>query len=285
MTPERDFIALFRYTSAVAIDFDKYRLQLGHCGRVRCEPQWRLDRQWSAALTDFDLWLVWDGRGTMRIDDEVVPLRRGVCLWMRPGRTYMAEQDPEARLGVSFAHFDLVRNGRRISSRLLPPLVHRVDDVTWFDLAMQRIVQVHKGGGAMGMVGRTILESLLGELTALAAAPSTTAHSPTRQAMLQVAMRIRENPSGRWSIPELATEAGYGVDHFTRLFASVCGSTPRRFVVSCRVERAQQLLRQTGLSVKEIARASGYRSVQFFCRQFSQFTGVSPSLWRTAGRD
>lgn len=268
----------------MAIDFDSYRLRLGNCGRVRCEPQWRLDEQWSSALTDFDLWLVWDGRGTMWIDDQVVPLRRGVGIWMRPGRKYIAEQEPDARLGVSYIHFDLIRDGRRINPRLLPPLVQHVDDVTWFDLAMQRIVQIRQGKGAMTAVARAILQSLLGELAALADVPSAAAHSPTRQAMLRVAMRIRENPSGRWSVPELASEAGYSADHFTRLFTSACGWTPRKFVVSCRVERAQQLLRQTGLSVKEIARAAGYHSVQFFCRQFAAHTGTSPSSFRIAGR-
>ena len=77
----------------------------GIAGRVRCEPGWSLDANWSRQLTDFDLWLVWAGRGKMKLSRGEIDLAPGTCVWMRPGGGYIAQQDPVDRLGVSFCHF------------------------------------------------------------------------------------------------------------------------------------------------------------------------------------
>ncbi len=70
----------------MALNWDTLSVQLAKgCGRVRCEPGWRLARRWSQRLTDLDLWFVWAGRGMMEMrDGRRLELRPGVALWMRP---------------------------------------------------------------------------------------------------------------------------------------------------------------------------------------------------------
>jgi AraC-like DNA-binding protein len=50
-----------------------------------------------------------------------------------------------------------------------------------------------------------------------------------------------------------------------------------------RCSRAQDLLRRTRQPVKQIAHQLGYRSEKSFARAFRQWTGATPSDWRTAG--
>lgn len=263
----------------MALDWNKVTLKLGLCGHVRCEDHWRLEERWSANLQDCDLWLVWAGRGEMLLDGRPLPLHPGVCLLMRPGHVYLARHFPPERLGVTFLHFELYdRRGRRIPRQSLPAIVHHIPDLAYFAAVVKRASELSRGTA----VQRTAAEGLLrGLLIDLASRPAHgVGPAEPQRLLMQVAGQIREDPSRRWNIAALAEDAGYCADHFARLFAQVHHQTPRDFVVAARIERAQTLLIETELSIKQIASALRYSSVYFFSRQFRQRTGVAPTQWR-----
>jgi AraC-like DNA-binding protein len=261
------------------LNWENITLKLSHCGHVRCEENWRLDERWSASLQDCDLWLAWAGRGEMLLDGKPVPLHPGVCLLMRPGHLYVARHFPPERLGVTYLHFELFdRRGRRIPRELLPPIVHHVPDLVYFQAVARRVSDLSRGTEQQRAAACGLLKGLLIDLasrTGQAAGPSE-----AERMVMQLAGQIREDPSRRWGIARMAEQAGYCADHFARLFAAVHGQTPRDFVVAARIERAQTLLAETDMSVKQIAAALRYSSVYFFSRQFHQRTGMPPSRWR-----
>jgi AraC-like DNA-binding protein len=269
------------------IDWPSSRLSLASpCGRVRCEPGWRLDEAWSKRLADFDLWFIWAGRGTMQLTDRRIELKPGTCLWMRSGRLYLGEQDPADRLGVSFVHFELgdVATGERVRAADLPPEVHEVDPV-YFDVVLRRIVR-HLAPVAprpperqalVARIARCLLESLLMQLDLAPPAPAGTASARRRaEAALEAAARIQDEPGRPWRVAELARAAGYSPDHFTRAFREALGRSPQDFVLRARIERARQLLQESSLPVGVIAEALGYASPYFFSRQMKQLTGRTP---------
>jgi transcriptional regulator GlxA family with amidase domain len=57
-----------------------------------------------------------------------------------------------------------------------------------------------------------------------------------------------------------------------------------QFVIHTRVEHACMLLRETALSVEQIADACGYRDVFFFSRQFKKVTASPPAAYRNSIR-
>jgi two-component system response regulator YesN len=61
------------------------------------------------------------------------------------------------------------------------------------------------------------------------------------------------------------------------------GVTFHRLLLDTRMERASVLLRQTALSVSEIAREVGFRDVEYFSQQFRGRVGMSPIAYRCAG--
>lgn len=79
---------------------------------------------------------------------------------------------------------------------------------------------------------------------------------------------------------ELAEVAGVSPTHLCRVFAKRTGVSPARYVEQVRVSRAEDLLRRTTLSIKEIAYAVGYRDQLHFSRVFRVRTGTSPSAFR-----
>jgi transcriptional regulator GlxA family with amidase domain len=65
--------------------------------------------------------------------------------------------------------------------------------------------------------------------------------------------------------------------HFLRLFKSTYGVTPVEYVSRRRIERAQDLLRATNLTVTEVCMAVGFSSLGSFSSRFRELVGQTPS--------
>lgn len=82
-----------------------------------------------------------------------------------------------------------------------------------------------------------------------------------------------ENPMGR---KELADAAGITVRQLERLFAEHLKTTIGRRYVEVRIGRARALLRQSSLSIAEVAVACGFVSTSHFSRVYKAQFGLSP---------
>jgi AraC-like DNA-binding protein len=82
------------------------------------------------------------------------------------------------------------------------------------------------------------------------------------------------------SLNELAGVAGLSKYHFLRLFRATYGVTPMEYVSQRRIERAQDLLRATNLTVTEVCFAVGFSSLGSFSSRFRQVVGESASQFQ-----
>jgi AraC-like DNA-binding protein len=78
-------------------------------------------------------------------------------------------------------------------------------------------------------------------------------------------------------VESLAAVAGLSKFHFLRLFKATYGLTPGEYVSQRRIERAQDLLRATNLTVTEVCHAVGFTSLGSFSSRFRALVGESPS--------
>lgn len=81
-------------------------------------------------------------------------------------------------------------------------------------------------------------------------------------------------------LERLAAVARLSKFHFLRLFRSTYGMTPGDYVSQRRIERAQDLLRATGLSVTEVCHAVGFTSLGSFSSRFKTVVGETPSQFQ-----
>lgn len=79
------------------------------------------------------------------------------------------------------------------------------------------------------------------------------------------------------SAAELASQADLSVRQVERLFLRHLGTTPGRYYMRLRLERARELLRQTNLSILDIAIATGFASHSYFAQSYRQLFGRPPS--------
>jgi AraC-like DNA-binding protein len=79
------------------------------------------------------------------------------------------------------------------------------------------------------------------------------------------------------TLEELAAVACLSKYHFLRLFKSTYGVTPMEYLSRRRIERAQDLLRATNLTVTEVCMAVGFSSLGSFSSRFRALVGENPS--------
>ena len=78
----------------------------------------------------------------------------------------------------------------------------------------------------------------------------------------------------------LAAVANISKFHFQRLFRDAYGVTPADYVSRRRIERAQDLLRATNLTVTEVCHAVGFSSLGSFSSRFRDIVGETPSAFQ-----
>jgi AraC-like DNA-binding protein len=91
--------------------------------------------------------------------------------------------------------------------------------------------------------------------------------------------RMEESFHERHSLSSLSRTAGMSAFHFARIFRSLVGTPPGRYLLLVRLERARGLLRQ-GRSVTDASFDCGFRNLSYFTRAFRKRYGSLPSAIR-----
>jgi len=102
--------------------------------------------------------------------------------------------------------------------------------------------------------------------------------------LLRAKDRMDAGSHEEWPVRRLARVSGVSEAHFARSFKQAFGVPPHRYLLTRRIERATALLRDTDLSITEIAFHTGWESLGTFGRTFRDVTGESPGAIRTRAR-
>ncbi|GAA6210191.1 GlxA family transcriptional regulator [Cognatishimia sp. WU-CL00825] len=94
---------------------------------------------------------------------------------------------------------------------------------------------------------------------------------------LQIMQDSLEHPI---SPTKIAKEIGISSRQLERLFGRYLNSSPKRFHLEMRLERARHLLMQTEASVIDVAMACGFETAGHFSRVYRTAYGISPSMQR-----
>jgi transcriptional regulator GlxA family with amidase domain len=103
--------------------------------------------------------------------------------------------------------------------------------------------------------------------------------------LLRAKDRIDAASHEAWPVHRLARVSGVSQAHFARSFKEAFGVPPHRYLLTRRVERAMALLRDTDLSITQIAFEVGWESLGTFGRTFRDVTGETPSAVRARTRE
>lgn len=93
--------------------------------------------------------------------------------------------------------------------------------------------------------------------------------------IVKAKMFIDEHFAEDIDVDNIADEASFSKFHFIRTFKSIYGITPRQYLISKRMDKAQEMLK-AGSSVTETCFQVGFQSLTTFSGLFKKSVGKKP---------
>lgn len=95
---------------------------------------------------------------------------------------------------------------------------------------------------------------------------------------------INDNLTEPITLDDIAKSAGMSRSHFSTIFRGLTGISPYEYLLLQRVERAVVTLRNSDLTILEVAQSCGFRNLANFNKAFRKVTNMTPSDYRASKR-
>lgn len=220
-----------------------------------------------------------DGRG------RFIELTAPVLWWTWPNEHFIYG----AMSGETWNHYYVTFTGPRAQRMVDTGLIRRdrqrafamVGDARRIGARFDQLIDLLHGSPRDSAKAAHLLEGLL---LAIHEPASPVSPSPTDQAIQRLLDRINENPARSYDWSAEARRAHLSLIHFRRRFKALAGQSPHQALLAARLDRAAELLRQTELSIKEIAFAVGYTDLSHFSKACARRYRMPPVRYRAETR-
>lgn len=101
-------------------------------------------------------------------------------------------------------------------------------------------------------------------------------HGLSRRALQQAVDFLESNLGRCVSLQEVAGAARVSRFHFARKFRLSTGTSPKKYLMKIRIERAKQLLIEGNMPIGSIAADLGFADQSHFVRNFRRLVGQTP---------
>ena len=135
--------------------------------------------------------------------------------------------------------------------------------------------------GYQAMVRLRVMEAILLLYRARHGTVRTGEGAPLRFDVEEVRRFLQERHADELTLSGIAARYGLNPSYFSRLFHQEAGVPLVAYVNGIRIQRSCQLLKQTKISILEIAFAVGYNNISHFNRYFRRIVGMSPREYRS----
>lgn len=118
---------------------------------------------------------------------------------------------------------------------------------------------------------------------------STLLNGTKRDMTVLYAARIKEiiddqYTNSEFTIETIARSVHLSMQYVCRIFKEATDETINSYLVSVRISKAKELIRDEGIRLEDIATRVGYRSPNHFAKIFREHEGVNPSVYRALSR-
>ena len=228
---------------------------------------------------DYQIVSLIEGEVVVTVDEKPLVLAAGEMALFRPGAkeffrfsTKRKTHHTWCALRPEFVPAELVAAIE--AAPLKVRLTRRFEQVMELGLSLPRGA-TERAAGLIEALGLAALQEFvfagLGTGGAMAAEPDA-----LRRALEWIGHAGHE----RTDLPKLAREAGVSPAQLVKLFKQHFDTTPLRFVWTASTRRGVQMLRETGLTVAEVANRCGFQSPFHFSRWVRALHGAPPRAVR-----
>ncbi|MBR3437082.1 MAG: helix-turn-helix transcriptional regulator [Lachnospiraceae bacterium] len=214
--------------------------------------------------------------GILTVDDSFHALQAGDVSFTRPGQL-VGLTPPYSALSVYFT----IGDGKTLPDNELlsgiPVLSHAGEVI---EENMRKLCECSVSDEiGMKAASNGLLLTILSEL--YRALHEKTQYSHTVSTVLTY---IESHLDGKWTLDDLGRMTGYSPLHLLRIFREETQKTPHDLAAVLRMAKARKLLKESDLTVSEIAQQCGYRSESYFHEMFREENHMTPGRYRQSAR-
>lgn len=226
---------------------------------------------------DIQLVLLDSGHMEVNIAGQTRSVNPGHAVLLVPGyeEYFIFSQKQETRHRWISVHVGSIRHEEECFLSELPvcvPITGHLNRITEMILSMK--AEHPEDSRIMVSLGYLALQIYFDSVALTGVKP------PTHSSVNLVKLLIQDRFSDELTLNDLAEHAGVTPEHLVRLFRKSEGTTPIRYLWNYRCIRAIELLKQTGLSISEIAERCGYKSTFHFSKSIKKQAGLTPTKIR-----
>ncbi len=159
------------------------------------------------------------------------------------------------------------------------PIMTCAGGLAALDLFLHLIMETH-GVGIAAQVAENFHHDAIREADHSQRASSILRHAGRAPGLVRALFLMEENLEEPIAIQTICERSALSQRQINRIFRAEFNITPRAYYRNLRLQRAKQLLRQTSLTVAQIAVASGFSSTSHLSKYFQEACGTTPGAFR-----
>ena len=225
------------------------------------------------------LYFIESGEAMLWVGEEAIPLRPGYCYLIASNRLH--RHNCNSKVVIHWCHFDLEQDPVTGFFRDHPEMIEmRPGDTNRYRSTFEALEDTMDATEPWSyFLRQSLLVQLLQPYLQQMASPSTGTMEGRRR-LLPVLEFIDEHLAENIRIAQLAQSLGFHPEYFSRFFRRCLNEPPKKYIMRCRIQRAQKLLCQTDLQVQQVGLRCGFPDAYYFSKTFRKMTGASPSEYR-----
>lgn len=235
---------------------------------------------------DYELNYIQSGRCMMVIEDKNIALRAGDCLLLPPNKrhNFMVDRSCKCQLiQFSFKLRQLAASCSELNCFILERPFFKITHCT--DV-LQVLNQLHTYRNAkeypryQSQLFNLELQKLFVLIALHIERGKDIAHQYEMTLLNGIVNELDRHYDQEMNLEALATKYKLSSRYLRSLFIKYVGFSATDYIALLRMEKAKDLLKNTKLTVSEIAGMVGYNTVQYFSKVFTQKVGLTPKAFR-----
>ncbi|PVZ42542.1 GlxA family transcriptional regulator [Pseudomonas sp. CC120222-01a] len=147
---------------------------------------------------------------------------------------------------------------------------------------MLEVIHANQGPGLVRWVAEQFMISRIRSNDVVQKAHTNPAYSIGNPKLRRAIEKMTSNLESPLSLACIAAQVGLTTRHLARLFAECLDDNPTSFYMKLRLDKARQLLQQSGKSVTEVGVLCGFESASYFAKCYKTRYGCMPRTDRKA---
>lgn len=246
----------------------------GSPGYFVAPPKWYVHHD--EPIQEHLIYYIAEGSFIAEVADEPLYIGAHSVFWLLPGQLPIYRHSKDGQVEIYRFRLATAESPVDIAYFHIPNLP---ESRIWFE---KIVAELHLENPYTRLRLRSLLTCLFSEIAIhLQSAEDRGQRRLTRHEQMKLTRRLGQQPHDQHLTPaDLAHTLGFSPDYFSRIFRNTYDKSPRTWLVEQRLEIAKTYLRETDMTVAEIAAALGYNNIYFFSHQFKDYVGISPLRYR-----